>query len=102
MVFALIFIQQGSQWLGLLPMLLIFAIFYFLLFMPMQRERKRRQKMLSELQSGQDVLTNGGIIGTVVTINSDDTVVLRVKPDGVKLLVGRAAIASLAEEAKKK
>jgi preprotein translocase subunit YajC len=99
---SIIFLQQASQWIGLLPMLLIFAIFYFLLFLPMQRERKRRQKMLNELQSGQTVVTSGGLIGTVVGLNDEDqTVVLRVKPDGIKLLVGRSAIASLVEEAKK-
>jgi preprotein translocase subunit YajC len=101
-VLAFIYLQQSSQWIGLLPMLLIFAIFYFLLFMPMQRERKRRQKMLNELQSGQNVVTNGGVIGTVVALNDDQTVVIRVKPDGVKLLVGRSAIASLADDPKKK
>jgi preprotein translocase subunit YajC len=77
------------------PILLIFAIFYFLLFLPMQRQKKQQQKMLRELQNGQVVLTSGGIVGTIVTIGDDDTLVLRVKPDNIKLQVARSAISSL-------
>lgn len=88
--------------LGFLPILLIFAIFYFLLFLPMQRQRKQQQKMLSSLQNGQVVQTSGGIVGTIVAIESDDTLVLRVKPDNIKLQVARSAVSSLVSgEAKK-
>lgn len=79
---------------GFVPILLIFAIFYFLLFMPMQRQKKQQQKMLKELQNGNTVLTSGGIVGTIVAID-DDTLVLRVKPDNVKLQVARSAVSSL-------
>jgi len=86
--------------LGFLPILLIFAIFYFLLFLPMQRQKKQQQKMLRELQNGNTVLTSGGIVGTIVTIGDDDTVVLRVKPDNVKLQVSRSAVSGLVTEKK--
>ena len=86
--------------LGFVPILLIFAIFYFLLFLPMQRQKKQQAKMLSELQNGQIVLTSGGIVGTIVTISDDDTLVLRVKPDNVKLQVARSAVSSLVIEKK--
>jgi preprotein translocase subunit YajC len=85
--------------LGFLPILLIFAIFYFLVFMPMQRQKKQQQKMLSELQNGNTVLTTGGIVGTIVTIDAD-SVVLRVKPDNVKLQVARSAVSGLVTEKK--
>ena len=78
-----------------IPILLIFGIFYFLLFMPMQRQRKQQQKMLSSLQNGQVVQTSGGIVGTIVAIENDDTLVLRVKPDNIKLQVARSAVSSL-------
>ena len=85
-----------------LPILLIFGIFYFLLFMPMQRQKKQQQKMLAGLQNGNVVVTTGGIVGTIVAIESDDTLVLRVKPDNVKLQVARSAVSSLMSgEAKK-
>ena len=81
--------------LGFLPILLIFGIFYFLLFLPMQRQRKQTAKMLAGLQNGNDVVTSGGIVGTIVSINSDDTLVIRVKPDNVKLQVSRSSVSSL-------
>ena len=85
-----------------IPILLIFGIFYFLLFMPMQRQRKQQQKMLASLQNGQVVQTSGGIVGTIVSIDGDDTLVLRVKPDNVKLQVARSAVSALVSgEAKK-
>jgi preprotein translocase subunit YajC len=80
---------------GFLPILLIFAIFYFLLFLPMQRQKKQQQKMLRELQNGNVVLTSGGIVGTIISIGEDDLLVLRVKPDNIKLQVARSAISSL-------
>ena len=75
--------------MGFLPILLIFAIFYFLLFMPMQRQKKNQQKMLAALQNGNVVLTSGGIVGTIIAMEADDTLVLRVKPDNVKIQVSR-------------
>ena len=60
----------------------------------MQRQKKQQRKMLQELQNGNIVLTSGGIVGTIVSIE-DDTLVLRVKPDNVKLQVARSAISSL-------
>jgi len=85
----------SNSLLGLLPIVLIFGIFYFLLFLPMQRQRKTQQKMLQSLQNGTVVVTSGGIVGTIVAIESDDTLVLRVKPDNVKLQVARSAVSSV-------
>jgi preprotein translocase subunit YajC len=85
-----------------LPILLIFGIFYVLVFMPMQRQKKNQQKMLAGLQNGNVVLTSGGIVGTIVAIEADDTLVIRVKPDNVKIQVARSAVSNLvASEGKK-
>ena len=94
-------LPSGSSLLGFLPILLIFGIFYFLLFLPMQRQKKNQQKMLSSLQNGQTVLTSGGIVGTIISIGDDDTLVLRVKPDNIKLQVARSAVSNLVTEGKK-
>ncbi len=85
----------GSSLVGLLPILLIFGVFYFLLFLPMQRQKKNTQKMLAGLQNGNTVTTSGGIVGTIVAIDEDDTLVLRVKPDNIKIQVTRASVSSL-------
>jgi preprotein translocase subunit YajC len=80
---------------GILPIILMFGIAYFLIFMPVQRQRKQQQRMLKSLENGQSVLTSGGIIGTIVALNSDDTLILRVKPDNLKIQVSRSSVTSL-------
>ena len=92
----------GSSMLGFLPILLIFGIFYFLLFMPMQRQKKQQQKMLAGLQNGNTVLTSGGIVGTIISIGDDDTLILLVKPDNVKLQVSRSSVSNLVTTAEVK
>lgn len=90
--------SPGSSPLSFLPIVLIFGIFYFLLFLPMQRQKKQTAKMLAELQNGHIVVTSGGIVGAIISIGDDDTVVLRVKPDNIKIQVARSAITSLASK----
>src|SRR4051794_26712731 len=92
----------ANSWMGFLPILLIFGIFYFLLFLPMQKQRKQQQRMLTSLQNGNTVVTSGGIVGTIVAIDGDDTLVLRVKPDNVKIQVARSAISSVVSSEVKK
>jgi len=87
---------------GALPILLIMGIFYFLLFLPMQRQRKTQQKMLANLQNGQVVVTSGGMVGTIVAIEGDDTLVLCVKPDNVKIQITRSSVSSLVSAEGKK
>jgi preprotein translocase subunit YajC len=85
----------ASSPLSFLPIVLIFGIFYFLLFLPMQRQKKQTAKMLAELQNGNVVITSGGIVGSIISIGDDDTVVLRVKPDNIKIQVARSSVSSL-------
>lgn len=80
-----------------LPLIAIVAIFYFLVFMPMQKQKKAQAQMLADLQSGAEVLTTGGIVGTIVSITGD-TLILRVKPDNIKLQLSRASVASLVKQ----
>jgi preprotein translocase subunit YajC len=80
--------------ISFLPLIFIAAIFYFLVFMPMQRQKKQQALMLAGLQAGNEVVTTGGIVGTVVSV-APDTVIVRVKPDNIKLQISRAAVASL-------
>lgn len=77
--------------LGVLPLILIVAIFYFLVFMPMQRQKKQQAKMLDSLEAGSEVVTTGGIVGTIVSITGD-LLVIRVKPDNIKLQIARSAV----------
>jgi preprotein translocase subunit YajC len=90
--------SSPNSLVGFLPILLIFGIFYFLLFRPMQKQRKQTALMLAELKTGDNVVTSGGIVGTIVALDSD-TLVLRVKPDNIKIQVARSAVSSMASTA---
>jgi len=87
--------------LSFLPLIFIVAIFYFLVFMPMQRQKKTQAQMLATLEAGKEVLTTGGIVGTIVSI-SGDMMVLRVKPDNIKLQVTRASVATVVTQSEEK
>jgi preprotein translocase subunit YajC len=78
---------------GLLPFLLIFVVFYVLLIVPQQRQRRKTQEMLSNLKSGDKVVTSGGIYGTIVEFR-DSVVQLQIAPQ-VRVEISRSAIAGL-------
>src|ERR1700758_2443613 len=75
-------------------MVAIFAIFYFLLIMPQQRRQKKWQEMLKQIKSGDKVVTSGGLTGTVLSAK-DDSLILRVPPDNIKLEVARSSVVTL-------
>ena len=83
-----------SAAVSFLPLILIVVVFYFLVFMPMQRQKKQQARMLAGLQSWNEVVTSGGLVGTVVSVSAD-TLILRVKPDNIKLQITRSSIASM-------
>jgi len=78
---------------GIIYMLLIFAVFWFLLIRPQTKKQKEHQAMVASLKKGDKVITNGGIYGSVVGV-SDRVIVLRVS-DNVKLEVAKNCVASL-------
>ena len=74
-------------------MILIFVIFYFLLIRPQTKERQRHEEMLKALKKGDEIITNGGIIGTVVHVEENR---LTVKTgDNTRLTVDRGRIAQV-------
>ena len=75
-------------------MVAIFAIFYFLLIMPQQRRQKRWQQMLTQIKPGDKVITSGGLTGVILSAK-DETLVLRVPPDNIKLEVARSSVVTL-------
>ncbi len=93
---ALILQASANPMLGFLPIVAMFGIMYFLVLLPAQRQRKQTKEMLAGLKNGDEVVTNGGLVGHVVSMNDQDqTLVLRIKPDNVKLRFARQAVASL-------
>ena len=78
-------------------LMLIFGIFYFILIRPQQKKMKKHQNMLSNLAKGSQVVTEGGIHGTIVGLKENIVVirVAKVKEEDVKIEVSRARIAFL-------
>ena len=95
--------QPGGQGGGdvntlvqLLPMVLIFAVFYLLLIRPQQKKAKEHKQMLENLKKGDTVITQGGIYGRVVSIE-DQVVYLEIAKDvKVKLVRGNIAMVATA------
>ncbi len=84
---------SDGGWLSLLPLVLIFVVFYFIFIRPQQKRTKEHKKMVSELKKGDEVVTNGGIAGTVV--NFGDAFVRIKIADNVEINVQRLAIGNL-------
>ena len=82
----------GDSLIGLIvPMVLMFAVFYFLLIRPQRKKDKKVKDMLSALKVGDRISTIGGIFGTIMAIK-DDTIELNVGRDNVRLIMARWAI----------
>ena len=84
---------------GFLPLILIFAVFYFLLIRPQQRKAKEHQAFLNNLKKGEDVVTSGGIHGRITGIT--DTIVTLEIADGVRIKVNRPSVLASAADATK-
>ena len=87
---------MGGPLTQLLPFVLIFGIFYFLLIRPQQVQRRKKQEMLANLKTGDRVVTSGGIYGTISGFR-DNIVQLQVASQ-VKLDVARSAITGVQED----
>lgn len=82
------------------PMILVFAIFYFLIIRPQQKREKERRDMLSNLKAGDNIITVGGIFGKILNIK-EDIVTLEVG-DKVKIKITRSAVGNVFEEKEEK
>ena len=76
----------------LLPLVAMFAIMYFLLIVPEKKRTKKYNTMLSELKVNDEILTRGGIVGKIITID-EDQMVIQSGPDRVRFRVTKNSIA---------
>lgn len=77
-------------WLQFLPMVAIFAIFYFVMIGPERKNRKKREAMLKAMKKGDEVMTSGGIYGTIAAIHENE-ITLQLS-DSVRVRFARQAI----------
>ncbi|MCG8567746.1 MAG: preprotein translocase subunit YajC [Desulfobacterales bacterium] len=87
--------QGGAQGglAGFLPIIILFAIFYFLLIRPQQKKAKEHREMINNLKKGNRIITSGGIYGVIASID-ETTIGLEVAKD-VKIKIGRGNVAGL-------
>jgi preprotein translocase subunit YajC len=85
--------QTQSPLVSLVPIFLVFGIFYFLLLAPMRKRQKALQKVVEGLKRGDKVVTNGGLIGEIAAV--EDRVVHLKLGENVKVRVLKSAIAGL-------
>ncbi len=92
--------QSGAGGFGfLIPMILVFGVFYLLLIRPQQKKQKQLQETVSQLKAGDKVITTGGIVGKITEVR--DTSFLIRSADKTILEIARTAVAGVdAEEAK--
>ncbi len=82
-----------SAFASLIPLILIFVIFYFLLLRPQIKRAKEHKQMVNSLAKGDEVVTNGGLLGRITKV--DESFITLEVADGVQVKVQRNAIASL-------
>lgn len=87
-----------ASMLSWLPILFMLVIFYFLLYRPQKQAKQEREKMLSELQVGTEIVTVGGIYGKIISLD-EETLQLKIA-EGIEIKIARQAIGTLASNSK--
>lgn len=90
--------QQPNPFVQIVPLVLIFIVFYFFMIRPQQKKQKERESLLDNIKRGDKVVTIGGMHGTVAGIESDKKTVLVQVADNVKLKFERSAIANIEKQ----
>jgi preprotein translocase subunit YajC len=86
--------QGQPGWASLVPMVLMFVIFYFLLIRPQQKKAKEHAELLKTLKRGDKVVTNGGIVGVIITVKEK---YVTVRSEDSKFEVLKSAVAEVTE-----
>jgi preprotein translocase subunit YajC len=87
--------QIENTWTSLVPMVLIFVVFYFLLIRPQEKKRKAQEALVSGVKVGEDIITNSGIYGKVASINESDNTVSILISEGVAIKILKSAISDI-------
>jgi preprotein translocase subunit YajC len=90
LVFAMGNPSQQPAWVQFVPFAMVLAILYFLILLPMKRQRKKVQEFQTSLKVGDKVVTTGGIYGLITRVN-DNSIQLQIA-DKVRIEIARAAI----------
>jgi len=93
--------MSGSGFAQFIPLILIFVIFYFFLIRPQQKKIKDHKLMVSTLKRGDEVITSGGVVGTVERVLDDDKIDVQIA-ENVNVQIVKSTIQSLVNKSKQK
>ncbi|MGA0344624.1 MAG: preprotein translocase subunit YajC [Arenicellales bacterium] len=85
--------EAGGSLFSLLPLVVIFVLFYFLLIRPQQKRAKQHKEMVAALKKGEEIVTNGGLLGKVTDV--DDNFVTVEIASGLNVRIQRQAVAQV-------
>ncbi len=88
----------ASGLMQMAPMVLLFGAMYFLLIAPQRKKQKAHEKMLTELKAGDEVVTAGGIYGTITSVK-EDRFIIRIGDNSAKIEVGKGFISTVVKRA---
>ena len=89
--------MNGQGITQFIPLILIFVIFYFFLIRPQQKRVKDHKEMVASLKRGDEIITSGGIIGTIEKVMQDDRIEVNIG-DNVKVQIIKSTITSLLQK----
>ncbi len=90
--------EPAAAFMQFVPLLLMLAIFYFLLIRPQQKRAKQHKAMLAGLKKGDQILSTGGLIGRIVDMDGD---MLTIDLGETKVTIGRAYVVGLIDQSRK-
>ena len=88
---------MGEMFVQLMPLFLIFAIFYFLLIRPQQKRAKQHKEMVAAIQRGDKILSSGGMRGMVVRVINDNDIEVEIS-NGINVVMVKSTIAEVVKE----
>ena len=88
---------MGEMFVQLMPLFLIFAIFYFLLIRPQQKRAKQHKEMVAAIQRGDKILSSGGMRGKVVRVINDNDIEVEIS-NGINVVMVKSTIAEVVKE----
>jgi preprotein translocase subunit YajC len=85
-----------SAWVQILPMVLLFGAMYFFLIAPQRKKQKEHEKMLKSLESGDEIVTSGGIFGVITNVK-EDRFLVRIA-DNTKIEIGKGFVQTVVKK----
>jgi preprotein translocase subunit YajC len=83
----------GGGFTALVPLFLMFVVFYFLLIRPQQKKQREHKEMLNSLKTGDQIVTSGGLYGTIIGFGEDNRVKVKIA-ENVRVDIARHAIST--------